>query len=128
MSHCDHKFVDSKACLRCGISFAALKAESLRESQRLNAEPAPSPQPEMPERMCRARIHGEEMLRDFAYCNLWKPFRTRDDAMALVPARWDRWPCSSPRRNQCRSGGVPQKPDPWNPSHGWFVYPFPESP
>lgn len=32
---CDHKFVDSKRCLRCGIGFAALKAESLRESLAL---------------------------------------------------------------------------------------------
>ncbi len=33
---CDHKFVDSKNCLKCGISFAELKAESLRESRRIN--------------------------------------------------------------------------------------------
>lgn len=40
--NCDHKFVDSKVCLKCGISFAELKAECLRESQRLSA---PSPEP-----------------------------------------------------------------------------------
>ncbi len=35
-------------------------------------------------------------------------------------------PCTSPRRNQCRAGGKPQEPDPWNPSHGWFHCPLPE--
>jgi hypothetical protein len=44
--HCDHKFVDSKDCLKCGIGFAELKAESLRESQRLNAS-ADSTAPEI---------------------------------------------------------------------------------
>lgn len=40
---------------------------------------------------CRARVYGEEMVSDFAFCNLWQQ-------------RFDRWPCSSPRRNQCRRG------------------------
>lgn len=43
---CDHKFVDSKNCLKCGISFAELKAESLRESQRLNGIDGASEQPD----------------------------------------------------------------------------------
>lgn len=38
-SRCDHKFVDSKHCLKCGIGFAELKAESLRESRLLNEPP-----------------------------------------------------------------------------------------
>jgi len=27
MSSCDHKFVDSKCCLKCGVTFEQLKAE-----------------------------------------------------------------------------------------------------
>ena len=40
---------------------------------------------------CQDRVYGEEMVSDFAFCNLWQ-------------RRFDRWPCSSPRRNQCRTG------------------------
>lgn len=43
---CDHKFIDSKNCLKCGISFAELKAESLRESQRLNGISATTDEPD----------------------------------------------------------------------------------
>ncbi len=85
-----------------------------------------------PERECLNRAHGEEMLRDFVFCNLWKPHLTREEALQwfapLERRGWHSRPCTSPRRNQCRSGGVPQKPDPWNPSHGWFTYSFPEAP
>lgn len=43
---CNHKFVDSKNCLKCGISFAELKAESLRESQQLNGISATTDEPD----------------------------------------------------------------------------------
>ncbi len=71
-----------------------------------------------PERIavCQSRVHGEEMVRDFAFCNLWKPHLTRAEALQwfapLERRGWHSRPCTSPRRYQCRSGGAPQKPDP----------------
>lgn len=63
---------------------------------------------------CRARVYGAppepEDCAD-SYCGQW-----------LGDWFGDR-PCTSPRRSQCRAGGKPQKPDPWNPSHGWFQMP-----
>lgn len=50
---------------------------------------------------CQARIFGEERLRDFAYCNLWR-------------YEWCRRHCTSPRRNQCRMGSArPGRNDGW---------------
>ena len=46
----------------------------------------------MSEIACLNRAYGEEMLSDFAYCDLWRR------------GRWSRWPCTSPRRNHCRRG------------------------
>ena len=63
-----------------------------------------------PERIavCSARIRGEEMVRDFAFCNLWKPHLTREEALQwfepLMRRGWHDRPCTSPRRNQCRTG------------------------
>jgi hypothetical protein len=37
-------------------------------------------------------------------------------------------PCTSPRRNQCRSGGVPMKPQGWSPNDGWFCWPGADDP
>src|ERR1044071_2922449 len=58
--------------------------------------------------LCQGRIRGEEMIRDFAYCNLWKPHLTREEALRwfepLMARGWQSRPCTSPRRNQCRLG------------------------
>ncbi len=57
---------------------------------------------------CRARIYGEERVRDFAWCNLWKPHLTREEALRrfepLMARGWHSRPCTSPRRHQCRAG------------------------
>jgi hypothetical protein len=57
---------------------------------------------------CCARVRGEEMVRDFHYCNLWKPHLTREEALQwfapLMRRGWHSRPCTSPRRNQCRAG------------------------
>lgn len=74
---------------------------------------------------CRSRVYGEEMVRDFAFCNLWKPNLTREEALSWSPARWHRWPCCSPRRRQCRNGGRPTPPQGWGPNDGWFQWPGP---
>lgn len=31
-------------------------------------------------------------------------------------------PCTSPRRRQCRAGGIPKPPLGWCPSAGWFQW------
>ncbi len=57
---------------------------------------------------CRARVRGEERVRDFAWCNLWKPHLTREEALQwftpLMRRGWHARPCTSPRRHQCRAG------------------------
>ncbi len=58
---------------------------------------------------CRARVYGEERVSEFAWCNLWKPYLTRGDAMAVKPwlnLRGNRRPCTSPKRPQCRAGTI----------------------
>jgi hypothetical protein len=45
MIGCDHKFTDSKTCLKCGVHVDKLRAESRAEAARLAAEPAPDPTP-----------------------------------------------------------------------------------
>jgi hypothetical protein len=59
---------------------------------------------------CRARVRGEEMVRDFVYCNLWKPHLTREEALQwfapLERRGWHSRPCTSPRRHQCRNGAA----------------------
>lgn len=37
MTQCDHKFVDSRVCLKCGVSIGALRAASAAELERLLA-------------------------------------------------------------------------------------------
>jgi hypothetical protein len=58
--------------------------------------------------LCLNRAHGEEMIRDFSFCNLWKPHLTREEALQwfapLERRDWHGRPCTSPRRNQCRTG------------------------
>jgi hypothetical protein len=66
---CSHKFVDSKNCLKCRISFAELKAESLRESRRLNGidgnSDAPDPETDPPGNPLQG-IRASDWLRELA--------------------------------------------------------------
>lgn len=43
MSDCDHKFIDSKVCLKCGVSAAELRAIDAAELQELGGRAPASP-------------------------------------------------------------------------------------
>lgn len=72
MKECDHKFIDSRHCLKCGASYAELRKAYLDELAKLDAAvPQPSPLRAAVGGPCPdCHVHGHGGYTDHESCEL----------------------------------------------------------